>query len=31
LTAQVQTKMSYVERCGDLYLGCGVYKAMAAA
>jgi methyl-accepting chemotaxis protein len=31
LTGQVQTKMSYVERCGDLYLGCGVYKAMAAA
>ena len=31
LTGQVQTKMSYVERCGDLYLGCGVYKTMAAA
>ena len=26
----VQTKMSFVERVGDLYLGCGVYKALAA-
>ena len=31
LTGQVQTKMSFVERCGDLYLGCGVYKTMAMA
>ena len=26
----VQTKMSYVSRVGDLYLGCGVYKTLAA-
>ena len=26
----VQTKMSYVSRAGDLYLGCGVYKTLAA-
>ena len=25
----VQTKMSYVTRIGDLYLGCGVYKSLA--
>ncbi len=29
-TGVVQTKMSFVERVGDLYLGCGVYKALAA-
>ncbi len=28
-TGVVQTKMSFVERVGDLYLGCGVYKALA--
>ncbi|MBV7540335.1 methyl-accepting chemotaxis protein [Acidovorax sp. sic0104] len=26
----VQTKMSYVSRVGELYLGCGVYKTLAA-
>ena len=26
----VQTKMSYVCRVGDLYVGCGVYKTLAA-
>jgi len=26
----VQTKMSYVSRVGDLYVGCGVYKTLAA-
>jgi len=31
LTGKVQTKMSFVERCGDLYLGCGVYKTIAIA
>ena len=25
----VQTKMSYVSRVGDLYVGCGVYKSLA--
>lgn len=25
----VQTKMSYVSRVGDLYVGCGVYKSVA--
>ena len=29
-TGAVQTKMSYVSRVGDLYLGCGVYKTLAA-
>lgn len=29
-TGGVQTKMSYVSRVGDLYVGCGVYKALAA-
>jgi signal transduction histidine kinase len=29
-TGAVQTKMSYVSRAGDLYVGCGVYKALAA-
>ncbi|QJY33165.1 HAMP domain-containing protein [Diaphorobacter sp. JS3050] len=29
-TGAVQTKMSYVQRAGDVYLGCGVYKSLAA-
>ena len=29
-TGAVQTKMSYVSRAGDLYVGCGVYKTLAA-
>ena len=29
-TGAVQTKMSYVSRVGDLYVGCGVYKTLAA-
>ncbi|MFN7155118.1 MAG: methyl-accepting chemotaxis protein [Acidovorax sp.] len=29
-TGAVQTKMSYVNRVGDWYAGCGVYKALAA-
>ena len=29
-TGAVQTKMSYVSRVGDLYVGCGVYKSLAA-
>ena len=29
-TGAVQTKMSYVSRLDDLYLGCGVYKTLAA-
>ena len=29
-TGTVQTKMSFVQRVGDLYLGCGVYKTLAA-
>ena len=29
-TGAVQTKMSYVYRAGDLYIGCGVYKSLAA-
>ncbi|UCU97291.1 methyl-accepting chemotaxis protein [Acidovorax radicis] len=29
-TGVVQTKMSYVCRGGDLYIGCGVYKSLAA-
>ena len=29
-TGAVQTKMSYVCRAGDLYMGCGVYKSLAA-
>jgi signal transduction histidine kinase len=28
-TGKVQTKMSYVCRVDDLYLGCGVYKNLA--
>ncbi|HRP22296.1 MAG TPA: methyl-accepting chemotaxis protein [Alicycliphilus sp.] len=30
VTGAVQTKMSFVQRVGDLYLGCGVYKSLAA-
>ncbi|AVP57852.1 methyl-accepting chemotaxis protein [Pulveribacter suum] len=30
-TGTVQTKMSFVQRVGDWYLGCGVYKSLAAA
>ncbi|MFZ5485844.1 MAG: methyl-accepting chemotaxis protein [Pseudomonadota bacterium] len=29
LDGTVQTKMSFVTRIGDLYLGCGVYKTLA--
>ena len=29
-SGKVQTKMSYVQLAGDLYLGCGVYKTLAA-
>lgn len=29
-TGAVQTKMSFVQRAGDLFLGCGVYKSLAA-
>ena len=29
-TGTVQTKMSFVQRVGDVYLGCGVYKTLAA-
>jgi methyl-accepting chemotaxis protein len=29
-TGAVQTKMSYVCQAGDVYLGCGVYKSLAA-
>ncbi|RYF54822.1 MAG: HAMP domain-containing protein [Comamonadaceae bacterium] len=29
-TGGVQTKMSYVSRVGDEYVGCGVYKTLAA-
>lgn len=29
-TGAVQTKMSYVSRAGDGYVGCGVYKSLAA-
>lgn len=29
-TGRVQAKMSFVQRVGDLYLGCGVYKSLAA-
>jgi methyl-accepting chemotaxis protein len=29
-TGAVQTKMSYVSRVGELYVGCGVYKSLAA-
>ena len=30
-TQRVAPKMSYVLKLGDLYVGCGVYKAMAAS
>lgn len=30
LTGQVQTKMSYVMKVDDAYLGCGVYKSLMA-
>jgi len=30
VTGKVQTKMSFVQRVGDWYLGCGVYKSLAA-
>ena len=29
LSGAVQTKMSFVQRAGDNYLGCGVYKTLA--
>ena len=29
-TGQVQTKMSFVHQCGELTLGCGVYKSLVA-
>ena len=29
-TGVVQTKMSYVSKAGDFYVGCGVYKTLAA-
>ena len=29
-SGRVQTKMSFVQRLGDVALGCGVYKAFAA-
>ena len=28
VTQAVQTKMSYVMRLGDVYVGCGVYKSL---
>ncbi len=30
-TGRVQTKMSYVVKVDDLYVGCGVYKSLVAA
>ncbi len=27
-SGRIQTKMSFVQRLGDLYLGCGVYKSL---
>ena len=30
-SGRVQTKMSYVVKVDDLYIGCGVYKSMVAA
>ncbi len=30
-TGGVQTKMSFVARAGDAYLGCGVYKSLASS
>ncbi|SDL98491.1 Methyl-accepting chemotaxis protein [Oryzisolibacter propanilivorax] len=29
-TGAVQTKMSFVQKLGELYLGCGVYQSLAA-
>ena len=29
-TGKVQTKMSFVRKVDDLYVGCGVYKTLAA-
>lgn len=29
-TGQVQAKMSYVVKVDGMYIGCGVYKSMAA-
>jgi methyl-accepting chemotaxis protein len=31
VTGTVQTKMSYVQRVDDLYVGCGVYKELVAS
>ena len=31
LTGQVQTKMSYVVKVDDMYVGCGVYKSLMAS
>ena len=31
LTGKVQTKMSFVQQIDDVYLGCGVYKHLAAS
>jgi len=31
VTGAVQTKMSYVLRVDDLYVGCGVYKNLVAS
>jgi len=31
VTGELQPKMSYVVRCGDINLGCGVYKSLAGA
>ncbi len=30
-SGRIQTKMSYVVKVDDLYVGCGVYKSMAMA
>ena len=30
-SGRIQTKMSYVVKVDDLYVGCGVYKSMVAA
>ena len=27
----IQTKMSYVSKVDDLYVGCGVYKSLSVA
>jgi signal transduction histidine kinase len=31
LTGLVQTKMSYVVKVDDMYVGCGVYKSLMAS